>query len=293
MEKRVVFSNPVLPYLLLAPQIVITLVFFVWPAAQALKQSLFIEDPFGLSSEFVWLENFEELFTDPLYLESLWITAFFSFAVAVLALSLALYLAVQADRVIKGAMAYKTLLIWPYAVAPAVAGVLWLLLFNPTLGVLPYLMRGLGYDWNHQVDGRQAMFLVVIAAAWKQISYNFLFFLAGMQAIPRSLIEAAAIDGAGPTRRFWTIVFPLLTPTTFFLVVINIVYAFFDTFGIIHAVTSGGPAGATNILVYKVFNDGFIGLDLGGSAAQSVILMAIVITLTVVQFRYVERKVHY
>jgi sn-glycerol 3-phosphate transport system permease protein len=293
MEKRVVFSNPVLPYLLLAPQIVITLVFFVWPAAQALKQSLFIEDPFGLSSEFVWLENFEELFADPLYLESLWITAFFSFAVAVLALSLALYLAVQADRVIKGAMAYKTLLIWPYAVAPAVAGVLWLLLFNPTLGVLPYLMRGLGYDWNHQVDGGQAMFLVVIAAAWKQISYNFLFFLAGMQAIPRSLIEAAAIDGAGPTRRFWTIVFPLLTPTTFFLVVINIVYAFFDTFGIIHAVTSGGPAGATNILVYKVFNDGFIGLDLGGSAAQSVILMAIVITLTVVQFRYVERKVHY
>jgi sn-glycerol 3-phosphate transport system permease protein len=293
MEKRVVFSNPVLPYLLLAPQIVITLVFFVWPAAQALKQSLFIEDPFGLSSEFVWLENFEELFADPLYLESLWITAFFSFAVAVLALSLALYLAVQADRVIKGAMAYKTLLIWPYAVAPAVAGVLWLLLFNPTLGVLPYLMRGLGYDWNHQVDGGQAMFLVVIAAAWKQISYNFLFFLAGMQAIPRSLIEAAAIDGAGPARRFWTIVFPLLTPTTFFLVVINIVYAFFDTFGIIHAVTSGGPAGATNILVYKVFNDGFIGLDLGGSAAQSVILMAIVITLTVVQFRYVERKVHY
>ena len=293
MEKRVVFSNPVLPYLLLVPQIVITLVFFVWPAAQALKQSLFIEDPFGLSSEFVWLENFEELFADPLYLESLWITAFFSFAVAVLALSLALYLAVQADRVVKGAMAYKTLLIWPYAVAPAVAGVLWLLLFNPTLGVLPYLMRGLGYDWNHQVDGGQAMFLVVIAAAWKQISYNFLFFLAGMQAIPRSLIEAAAIDGAGPARRFWTIVFPLLTPTTFFLVVINIVYAFFDTFGIIHAVTSGGPAGATNILVYKVFNDGFIGLDLGGSAAQSVVLMAIVVALTVVQFRYLERRVQY
>ncbi len=293
MEKRVVFANPLLPYLLLTPQIAITLVFFVWPAAQALKQSVLLEDAFGLSSEFVGLSNFADLFADPLYLESLWVTAVFSFSVALLALSLALYLAVQADRVIKGAMAYKTLLIWPYAVAPAVAGVLWLLLFNPTLGVLPYLMRGLGYDWNHQVNGGQAMLLVVIAAAWKQISYNFLFFLAGMQSIPRSLIEAAAIDGAGPARRFWTIVFPLLTPTTFFLVVINVVFAFFDTFGIIHAVTAGGPAGATNILVYKVFNDGFIGLDLGGSAAQSVVLMGIVIALTVIQFRYVERKVHY
>ncbi len=293
MEKRVVFKHPVLPYLLLAPQLVITLVFFIWPAGQALKQSFLIEDAFGLSSEFVWFDNFVELFEDPLYLKSLWITAFFSVSVASLALSLALYLAVQADRVVRGAMAYKTLLIWPYAVAPAVAGVLWLMMFNPTLGVLPYLMRALGYDWNAQVNGGQAMVLVVVAAAWKQISYNFLFFLAGMQAIPKSLIEAAAIDGAGPTRRFWTIVFPLLTPTTFFLIVINVVYAFFDTFGIIHAVTQGGPAGATNILVYKVFNDGFIGLDLGGSAAQSVVLMGIVITLTVVQFRYVERKVHY
>ena len=293
MEKRVVFKDPVLPYLLLAPQIIITLVFFIWPAIQALKQSLFVEDAFGLSSEFIWFENFETLFDDPLYLESLWITAFFSLAVAAIALSGALYLAVQADRVVKGALAYRTLLIWPYAVAPAVAGVLWLLLFNPTLGVLPYVMRGIGLDWNHHVNGGQAMTLVVIAAAWKQLPYNFLFFLAGMQAIPKSLIEAAAIDGAGPFRRFWTVIFPLLTPTTFFLLVINVVYAFFDTFGIIHAVTSGGPAGATNILVYKVFNDGFIGLDLGGSAAQSVILMGIVITLTVIQFRYIERKVHY
>jgi len=293
MEKRVVFNNKLLPYLLLAPQIAITLIFFIWPAAQALKQSVLVEDAFGLSSEFVWFENFEELFADPLYMESLTITAGFSAAVALLALSVALYLAIQADRVIRGAMAYKTLLIWPYAVAPAVAGVLWLLLFNPTLGILPYLLAGLGIGWNHHVSGGQAMLLVVVAAAWKQISYNFLFFLAGLQAIPRSLIEAAAIDGAGPARRFWTIVFPLLTPTTFFLLVINVVYAFFETFGIIHAVTQGGPAGATNILVYKVFNDGFIGLDLGGSAAQSVILMGIVITLTVIQFRYVERKVHY
>ncbi|MDJ0952024.1 MAG: sn-glycerol-3-phosphate ABC transporter permease UgpA [Alphaproteobacteria bacterium] len=293
MEKRVVFNHRVLPYLLLAPQIVITLVFFIWPAVQALKQSVLLEDAFGLSSEFVWLDNFADLFGDPFYMASLWTTAVFSVSVALLALSAALYLAVQADRVVRGAMAYKTLLIWPYAVAPAVAGVLWLLLFSPALGLLPHLLRDVGYEWNHNVKGGQAMVLVVIAASWKQISYNFLFFLAGLQAIPRSLIEAAAIDGAGPARRFWTIVFPLLTPTTFFLLVINVVYAFFDTFGIIHSVTQGGPAGATNILVYKVFSDGFIGLDLGGSAAQSVVLMGIVIALTVVQFRYVERRVHY
>ena len=293
MEKRVVFNNPVLPYLLLAPQIIITLVFFIWPAMQALRQSVRLEDPFGLRSQFVWLDNFIALFTDPLYLDSLLVTAAFSVSVTVLALVSALFLAVQADRVIHGEMAYKTFLIWPYAVAPAVAGVLWLLLFNPTLGVLPFMLRGFGYDWNHVLNGGEAFLLVVIAAAWKQVSYNFLFFLAGLQAIPKSLIEAAAIDGARPARRFWTIVFPLLSPTTFFLIVVNIVYAFFDTFGIIHAVTQGGPAGATNILVYKVFNDGFIGLDLGGSAAQSVVLMAIVIALTVFQFRYIERRVHY
>ncbi len=293
MEKRVVFKGGVLPYLLLAPQIAITLVFFIWPAAQALKQSVLREDAFGLSSEFVGLENFAELFTDPQYLHSLQVTAVFSTSVALLALSSALYLAVQADRVIRGAMTYRTLLIWPYAVAPAVAGVLWLLLFNPTLGIIAYWLDAIGLLWNHRVNGDQAMILVVIAAAWKQISYNFLFFLAGLAAIPRSLIEAAAIDGAGPAQRFWTIVFPLLSPTTFFLLVINVVYAFFDTFGIIHTVTSGGPAGATNILVYKVFNDGFVGLDFGSSAAQSVILMGIVITLTVIQFRYIERRVKY
>ena len=293
MEKRVVFRNPVLPYLLLAPQIAVTLIFFIWPASQALYQSLLQQDPFGLSTKFIWADNFIDLFSQADYLNSLQVTAVFSLSVAVLALSSALYLAVQADRVLKGAMAYKTLLIWPYAVAPVVAGVLWLFLFNPSLGIVAYWLRGFGYEWNHVLNGDQAMFLVVVAATWKQISYNFLFFLAGMQAIPRSLIEAAAIDGAGPVRRFWTIVFPLLTPTTFFLLVINIVYAFFDTFGIIHAVTQGGPAGATNILVYKVFRDGFLNLDLGGSATQSVVLMTIVIAFTVIQFRYVERKVHY
>ena len=293
MEKRVVFRHPVLPFLLVAPQIAITLIFFMWPASQALYQSVLREDAFGLSSQFVWIDNFRVLFSEPQYLHSVRVTAVFSISVAVSALAVALYLAVQADRVIHGATAYKTLLIWPYAVAPAVAGVLWLFLFNPNLGIIVFALNTLGYRWNHALDGEQAMVLVIISAAWKQISYNFLFFLAGMQAIPRSLIEAAAIDGAGPARRFWTIVFPLLTPTTFFLIVINVVYAFFDTFGIIHQVTEGGPAGATNILVYKVYHDGFLGLDLGGSAAQSVVLMTIGIALTVVQFRYIERKVHY
>ncbi len=293
MEKRVVFSHPYLPYALVAPQILITLVFFFWPASQALYQSVLRQDAFGLNTKFVWFENFSELFAESEYWQSVQVTAVFSCAVALTAMTTALYLAVQADRVVKGATAYKTLLIWPYAVAPAVAGVLWLFLFNPSLGIVVYLLRAYGYDWNHALNGDQAMALVTVSAAWKQISYNFLFFLAGMQAIPKSLLEAAAIDGAGPARRFWTIVFPLLTPTTFFLLVMNVVYAFFDTFGIIHQVTEGGPAGATNILVYKVFHDGFLGLDLGGSAAQSVILMTIVIALTVFQFRYIERKVHY
>ncbi|MCG8358136.1 MAG: sn-glycerol-3-phosphate ABC transporter permease UgpA [Kiloniellales bacterium] len=293
MEKRAVFRHGAMPYLLVAPQLLITLIFFIWPASQALYQSLLIQDPFGLSVEFVWLENFGELFDDPLYLASFWTTAVFSTAVTALSLGLALLFAVMADRVIKGATTYKTLLIWPYAVAPAVAGVLWLFLFNPSIGLVSFYLKLLGYNWNHVLNSGEAMLLVVIAAAWKQISYNFLFFLAGLQAIPRSLIEAAAIDGAGPAKRFWTIVFPLLSPTTFFLIVVNLVYAFFDTFGIIHAVTKGGPGKATEILVYKVYADGFVGLDLGGSAAQSVILMGLVIALTVIQFRFIERRVHY
>jgi sn-glycerol 3-phosphate transport system permease protein len=293
MEKRVTFRNRLLPYLLVAPQIAVTLIFFIWPAAQALRQSIFREDPFGLRSRFVGFDNFEAVLSDPYYIDSLATTAVFSIAVTALALSLALLLAVMADRVLRGGVVYKTLLIWPYAIAPAVAGVLMLFLFNPTMGILSYALRRSGIDWNPQIYGGHAMLLVVLAASWKEISYNFLFFLAGLQSIPKSLIEAGAIDGAGPARRFWTIIFPLLSPTTFFLIVVNVVYAFFDTFGVIHAVTKGGPAKATEILVYKVFNDGFISLDLGGSAAQSVILMLIVITLTVVQFRYVERRVHY
>lgn len=293
MEKRVVFKNRVLPYILIAPQILITLVFFFWPASQALYQSVLQEDPFGISSKFVGLRNFLEIFTDPVYLHSVRVTFIFSFSVAVLAMSVALLLAVMADRVIRGATGYKTLIIWPYAVAPVVAGVLWFFMFNPTVGIISFYLERFGYEWNHTLNGEQALMLVIIAAAWREISYNFLFFLAGLQAIPRSLIEAAAIDGAAPFKRFWTIVFPLLSPTGFFLIVVNMVYAFFDTFGVIHALTRGGPNNATNILVFKVYHDGFMHLDLGGSAAQSVILMIIVIALTVIQFRYIERKVHY
>jgi sn-glycerol 3-phosphate transport system permease protein len=293
MEKRVVFGQKGLPYLLVLPQLAITLVFFIWPASQALYQSTLRQDAFGLRTAFVGFDNFVRLLHDSFYLNSFHVTVVFSLSVTVLGLGIALLLAVMADRVIKGATLYRTFLIWPYAVAPAVAGVLWWFLFNPTIGILAYALRVLGYDWNHTLDGTDAMILVIVAATWKQISYNFLFFLAGLQAIPRSLIEAAAIDGAGPSRRFWTIVFPLLSPTTFFLMVVNIVYAFFDTFGVVHATTSGGPGQATTILVYKVFNDGFIGLDLGGSAAQSVILMIVVIALTSIQFRYIERRVQY
>ena len=256
-------------------------------------QSMLVEDAFGLGSQFVWFENYKELIDDEYYLGSFKTTAVFSVLVALLSLSIALLLAVMAHRIIRGASTYRTLLIWPYAVAPAVAGALWVFMFDPTLGIVAYMLDGLGFDWNHKLNGDHAMALVVFAAAWKQISYNFLFFLAGLHAIPKSLIEAASIDGASPVRRFWTIVFPLLSPTTFFLIVVNIVYAFFDTFGIIHATTAGGPAKATEILVYKVYNDGFVGLDLGGSAAQSAILMVLVISMTVIQFRYLERKVQY
>ncbi len=293
MEKRVVFRNRLLPYALVAPQLAVTLVFFFWPAGQAVWQSAFIPDPFGLKSQFVGFGNFEFLFSDPYYRASFRTTIVFSSLVTVASISAALWLAVMADRVIKGAGAYRTLLVWPYAVAPAVAGVLWLFMFNPRVGLVSWYLDAMGHGWNHVLNGGEAMALVVAASAWKQVSYNFLFFLAGLQAIPRSVIEAAAIDGAGFSRRFWTIVFPLLSPTTFFLLVVNIVYAFFETFGVIHTLTAGGPQQATTILVYKVFADGFVGQDLGSSAAQSVILMIVVGVLTVVQFRYIERRVHY
>ncbi|MCV0397611.1 MAG: sn-glycerol-3-phosphate ABC transporter permease UgpA [Rhizobiaceae bacterium] len=291
--KRTVFPNKALPYFLLLPQLAVTGIFFLWPAWQAIWFSFLREDAFGFKSTFVWLENYARLFNSASYINSISITFTFAFAVAFLSMAVALLFAVNVNSMIRSRNAYTTLLVWPYAVAPAVAGILWWFLFNPSIGILPYLLSMAEIRWNHRTSQADAMTLVVIAASWKQISYNFLFFLAGLQAIPNSLIEAAAIDGAGPFKRFRTIVFPLLSPTTFFLLVVNVVYAMFDTFGIIHATTEGGPAGGTNIMVYKVYADGVIGLNLGSSSAQSVVLMCVVIFLTVIQFRYIERRVQY
>lgn len=293
MEKRVQFRSSWLPWALIAPQVIIISIFFFWPAGQAVLQSFQLQDAFGTSTEWVGMENFKRLWNDAGYLASFKTTAIFSILVAVLGIGLSLTLAIFADRIIKGALGYKTMLIVPYAVAPAVAGVLWIFMFSPSLGVVSFALGKLGFDWNHYLNGTHAMTLIVLAAVWKQISYNFLFFLAGLQSIPKSLIEAAAIDGAKPWRRFWSIQFPLLSPTTFFLLVINIVYAFFDTFAIVDATTHGGPGQETSILVYKVYYDGFKAMDMGGSAAQSVVLMTIVVALTVIQFRFVEKKVNY
>ena len=291
--KRTIFSNQLLPWLLLAPQLAITFIFFLWPAGQAIRQSFLREDAFGINTSFVGLANFRALLDSPEYLESVKVTAVFAVSVTVVSMGVALLLAVAVDRMLKSARVYTTLLVWPYAVAPAVAGILWWFIFNPTIGIMPYVLDVIGYDWNHVSSKTDAMILVVIASAWKQISYNFLFFVAGLQAIPASMREAAAIDGAGPVRRFFDITFPLLSPTTFFLLVINIVYAMFETFGVIDATTEGGPARDTNIMVYKVYFDGFVGQNIGSSAAQSVVLMLLVITLTIIQFRWVEKKVEY
>ncbi|SEQ82732.1 sn-glycerol-3-phosphate ABC transporter permease UgpA [Thalassovita taeanensis] len=293
MQKRVIFRSAWLPYLLLLPQIAVTLIFFFWPAYQALESSFFIEDAFGFSRDWVGLQNYAELFRDEGYIRSFRTTLVFGLSVAALSLSVALVLAVAANRVLHAATAYRTLLIWPYAVAPALAGVIWYFLMNPSLGIVAYWLKLMGYDWNHYVNGDQALLMVIVAAAWKQVSYNFLFFLAGLQSIPKSMLEAAAIDRAGPMRRFWSITFPLLTPTTFFLLVVNLVYAFFETFSLIHATTEGGPYDSTSILVFRVYNTGFVGQDYGSSAAQSVILMIMVVLMTFFQFRFVERKVNY
>lgn len=293
MEKKVYFRGTTLPYILLLPQIIITGLFFFWPAGQAVYQSFLREDAFGLSSTFVGFENFTDVLSDPTWLASAFRTLLFSVSVAVLALGSALFLAVQADKHIRGADTYKTLLIWPYAVAPAIAAVLWLFMFHPSIGIFGRMLNALGVPWDYKLNGDQAMLLIILAAAWKQVSYNFIFFLAGLQSIPKAVLEAAAIDGARPMRRFWTVVFPLLSPTAFFLLVVNLVYAFFDTFGIIHSLTQGGPGKATETLIYRVYTDGVMNLNFGSSAAQSVILMILVVALTMVQFRYVERRVHY
>lgn len=294
MIKRSTFKSGYLPYLLILPQVIITLTFFYWPAVQGLIQSFLLSDPFGQSSKFVWFYNYVEIFTDPLYLQSILITFTFSVAVASVSIALGLFIATMANRALKATALVRTLLIWPYAVAPAISGILWLFLLHPSYGIVALAINSwLGLDWNPVLKGTDAMIMITIAAAWKQVSYNFVFFMAGLQAVPKSLIEAAAIDGASPLKRFWRITFPLLSPTFFFLSVMNIIYSFFETFGVIHTVTQGGPGGSTNILVYKVYQDGFVGLNLGSSSAQSVVLMSLIIIITVLQFRYVEKKVQY
>ncbi len=294
MIKRSVFSSKTLPYLLILPQILVTAAFFYWPAAQGLMQSMMLSDPFGLHNTFVWFDNFIALFKDPLYLKSIGITILFSASTAFVSISLGLFIATMANRALKFTTLTRTFLIWPYAVAPAISGILWLFLLHPSYGVVSiFIKKWLGVSWNPVLEGKDAMIMVIMASAWKEISYNFVFFMAGMQSIPKSLIEAAAMDGASPFKRFWAITLPLLSPTMFFVTVMNIIYSFFETFGVIHTVTQGGPGGATNILVYKVYQDGFIGLNLGSSSAQSIVLMVLIIVITVLQFKYVERKVQY
>lgn len=294
MIKRSYFKSSYLPYLLIVPQILVTLTFFYWPAVQGIMQSFLLSDPFGRKSKFVWFYNYVELFTDPLYLKSIFITFVFSIATAAVSISLGLFIASMANRALKAKALIRTMLIWPYAVAPAISGIMWLFLLHPSYGIVAIaIKKWFGADWNPVLYGADAMAMIVMASAWKEVSYNFVFFIAGMQAIPKSLIEAAAIDGAGPFRRFWTITLPLLSPTFFFLMVMNIIYSFFETFGIIHTVTQGGPGGSTNILVYKVYQDGFVGLNLGSSSAQSVVLMSLIIIITFLQFRFVEKKVQY
>jgi len=294
MIKRSFFTSKLLPYFLILPQFLVTATFFYWPALQGLVQSVMRSDPFGQHSTFIWLDNFIALFIDPLYLKSIGTTLFFSASVAVVSISVGLFIATMANRALKAKALIRTMLVWPYAVAPAISGILWLFLLHPSYGVVAIaIKRWLGLDWNPVLDGKDALFMVIMASSWKQISYNFIFFIAGMQAIPGSLIEAAAMDGASPFRRFWKITLPLLSPTLFFVTVMNIIYSFFETFGVIHMMTQGGPGGATNILVYKVYQDGFIGLDLGSSAAQSIVLMTLIIVITVLQFKYVEKKVQY
>ncbi|MBY0332660.1 MAG: sn-glycerol-3-phosphate ABC transporter permease UgpA [Acetobacteraceae bacterium] len=293
MNRKVIFKGVALPYLLLLPQLLITVVFFFWPAGQAIWFSFLRQDAFGIRTQFVGFENFADLFADPLYIQVIGNTVVFSAAVTALSIATALLLAVLADRQIRGAQGYRTLLIWPYAIAPAVAAVLWIFMVHPSIGLLGQALNGMGIPWDYKLNGAQAMLVVIIASAWKQVSYNFIFFLAGLQSIPKAVLEAAAIDGARPVRRFWTIIFPLLSPTTFFLLVVNLTYAFFDTFGVIDALTKGGPAKSTETLIYRAYIDGRVNLDLGSSSAQAVVLMVAIIALTAVQFRFIERRVHY
>lgn len=294
MIKRVHFEGHTwLVTLLLLPQLLVLGVFAILPAFQAVIYSFMLSDPFGQFSTFVGLDNFKTVLSRPEYLNSVWVTLVFGVGSTALSMTAGLAFAVFVDHVIRGKRGYKTFLLWPYAISPVVAGVLWLFLFHPIYGAIALMLRQFGVEWNPLLEGSHAMLLVIVVASWKQVTYNFVFFLASLQAIPKSLIEAAAIDGAGPVRRLFTVVFPLMAPITFFLLVINIVHAFFDTFPIIDSLTKGGPAGATDIMVYRVYHDGFVSQDLGGSSAQSVILMLLVVGLTFIQFRFIERKIKY
>ncbi|MDP5253279.1 MULTISPECIES: ABC transporter permease subunit [unclassified Vibrio] len=292
MENRQQFRHSPLPYWFLAPQIIIIAIFFLYPAAKAVYLSFMLEDPWGLSSTFVWFENYQILFSSSEYLDSLMFTLGFSLVVSFLSLAIALLLAVKANNILHGQGLYKISLTWVYAVAPAVAGVIGVFLFRPNIGIMTDFFASFGWNFSLQ-NSSDAMIALVIVAVWKQISVNFVYFLAGLQSIPKSVQEASLLDCTSSTKRFWTITFPLLAPTGFFLLVINLTYAFFETFGIIDTMTGGGPGGSTNALVYKVFRDGFIGADLGGSSAQSVVLLLLVLLLTFLQFRFIEKRIHY
>jgi sn-glycerol 3-phosphate transport system permease protein len=292
--RRAVFKNRLLPYLLVLPQVAVTVVFFFWPALESLRLSFFRTSPFGDRQVFVGLENFLRLLAAPDYYQAIVNTFVFALGVTGIGVGAGLLVAALATQHIRGLTAYRTALLWPYGIAPPVAGIIFLFIFHPSYGVLPYWLSFVTtYEFNWLVKGWIAMTLVVVATAWTHVGYNIAFFLAGLLAIPTSVLEAASVDGAGGLRRFRAIVFPLLSPITFYLVVVNLIFAFFASFGVIKAVTQGGPGNATEILVYKVYKDGFIGLNLGSSAAQSVLLMAIVIGLTALQFRFLEKKVTY
>jgi sn-glycerol 3-phosphate transport system permease protein len=292
--KRTVFRNRWLPYALVAPQLAVTIAFFFWPAFDSLRLSLYRASPFGDRLIFIGLGNFQRLLADPAYFRSVATSFVFSALVTLVGLAVALLLASLANAKIRGLAIYRTLLLWPYGIAPAVAGVIWMFVFHPSFGVLPYLLSFVtAYQFNWFLKGWVALVLIVVAAIWKQFGYNLAFYLAGLQAIPGSVLEAASVDGAGPIRRFFAITFPLLSPITFFLFTLNTTFSFFDTFGLVHAVTQGGPGDATSILVFRAWKDGFEGLQLGYSAAQSVILMLLVVALTAAQFRFAEKKVTY
>jgi sn-glycerol 3-phosphate transport system permease protein len=293
MHKRVLFDDRLLPYLLVAPQLLIIFVFFYWPSGQALFWAFTLEPPFGGAARWVGWRNFEDVLASPTYRRAVLNTLVFALSTSAISLFLGLVFAIFADRGLRGIVIYKTAVMWPYAVAAPVAAVIWQFIFQPSIGFVGMLNHWRPGIWNPNTNGLHAMVMVVVASCWISITFNFVFFLAGLQAIPNSLVEAAAMDGAGPVRRWFDLVFPLISPTFFLLIVLNVSTSFTEGFGVINVMTQGGPGGATEILVYKIYRDGFLGLDFSSSSAQSVILMGLVIMVTLLQFRIIERRVHY